>query len=125
MRNKTYLYTALCSTCLCIHFQILPTFIGQLTPAYGIDDLDFDNKMGTYMPAFGIVGSVLYSIVLTWYPKKMMLGQYSINFGLILTWAFFYYVDTLGSKMWLCVASAAVGFFLCPVVFVSFELAVE
>ena len=81
--------------------------------------------MATYLPGFGIVGGVLYSVVLTCYPAGQMLGAYSINVGLILTWGFFYYVNTLADETLLCLASGAIGFFMFPILQVSFELAVE
>lgn len=62
--------------------------------AYGISDDNFDTKMTVFNPSAGIIGGILYSLVLTKYPKKMMLGAYTINIGLIFSWAFFYYVDT-------------------------------
>lgn len=81
--------------------------------------------MAMLMPGFGILGGIIYSLVLTWHPSKLMLGAYSINICLILSWALFYYVTTIASKTWLCVASSIIGFFLFPIIFVSFELAVQ
>ena len=81
--------------------------------------------MTIFMPSVGIVGSIIYSLVLTKYPNKMMLGLYSIVIGLILSWIFFYYVDTQANRTMLCVASGAIGFFLFPLIFVCFEIAVE
>ena len=124
VRNKIFVFTGLASNSMLIHLYLMTTVVGQLTAAYGISDTDFLNKMAMYMPAFGIVGGILYSIILTWYPGKMMLGAYSVNIGLIISLAFFYYVDSLANRTLLCVASSLIGFFLFPMIFIAFELAV-
>lgn len=93
--------------------------------AFGIADTVFVNKMGMYMEVFGIIGGILFSLVLTWYPGRLMLGAYTIILGLIASLAFFLYVNTLADRTLLCVGSSAMGFFLFPMIFVAFELAVE
>jgi len=96
-----------------------------LPAAYGIADTAFVNKIGTLLEVFGILGGILYSVVLTWYPGKLIFGAYSYTIGLIVTLAFYYYVATLGDRTWLSVASSSIGFFLFPFIFVAFEIAVE
>ena len=80
--------------------------------------------MGMFMEVFGIVGGILFSLLLTWYPKKLMLGAYIITIGLIVSLGFFYYFNTLENRGLLCFGSSAMGFFLFPMIFVAFELAV-
>ena len=108
-----------------IHLYVLTTVVGQVPTAYGIADTVFLNKMGMYMEVFGIVGGILFSIVLTWYPGRLMMGAYTIIIGLIASLAFFLYVNTLADRTLLCVATSAMGFFLFPMIFVVFEIAVE
>ena len=124
MRNKVYIFTGLTSSCMIIHLYVMMPNIGLLTAAYGISDTDFYSKLGIYMPLFGIVGGIFYSIILTRYSGKMMLGAFSVIIGSIASLAFFYYVDSLADRTLLCVASSLIGFFAFSFLFIAFELAV-
>ena len=125
MGNKTYVLTSLSSVFLFVHLYAMTTVIGELPAAYGIADTVFLNKMGMYMELFGIIGGILFSIVLTWYPKGLMFGEYVITIGMIISLAFFLLCNYLADRTLLCVGSSAIGFFLFPMIFVSFELAVS
>jgi len=71
------------------------------------------------------MGGILFSVVLTCYPTKLMHGAYVINIGLIASMGFFVYADSQASRELLLTANGCVGFFLLPVIFVAYELAVE
>lgn len=108
-----------------MHMYIFTTFIGQLVAPYGITESDFVSKMGLYLFGFGIVGGILFSVVLTVFPSKMMKANYVLNVASILSLGFFVFADINADKTMLILASTALGFFLIPILFVAYELAVE
>lgn len=106
----------------CIVFN---NITGQLMIPEGILEESFVKELGVYFQATGIVGGVIFSLVLFRYPKQLMLSAYIIGVGQIVTLGFFWYADTLASRPLLITAICLMGFFLFPVLFVAFELAVE
>ena len=103
---------------------VITTIIGQLVIPYGIDDQTFVTNMGLYLYAFGIFGGVLASLVLTRYPKKMMLAAYIIAFGTMASVIFFYMMNKRALRTQIYAACSVMGFFLIPILFVAYELAV-
>ena len=64
-------------------------------------------------------------MILTCYPDKLFIGFYTICIGCLLSLGFFVFADSQARKDMLCAASACTGFFLLPMMFVGYELAVE
>ena len=81
--------------------------------------------MGLCVFGVGILGGILSSIFLTYYPDKMLSGAYVINIAGFLCLAFFYFADSKADKAEILVACAVLGFFLLPILFVAYELAVR
>lgn len=81
--------------------------------------------MGLFVFGFGIPGGVLFSLVLTWQPSLLKKAAYLICIVAIATLAFFYYASIKANETLLYVACAVLGFFLLPILFVAYELAVE
>jgi len=72
-----------------MHMYIFTTFIGQLVAPYGVTESDFVSKMGLYLYGFGIFGGILFSIVLTYFPKKMMTAAYILCVGSLVCLSYF------------------------------------
>ena len=81
--------------------------------------------MGLIIFGFGVIGGIVFSIVLTWYPDKMMKAAYLTCITSILTLIFFFYADIRASKAEISVSLAIHGFFLLPILFIAYELAVK
>ena len=81
--------------------------------------------MGLYLQTAGIVGGIVFALVLTKYQEKLMWGSYIICIGSILSLGFFVVADHYANRGMLCAASACIGFFMLPMIFVGYELAVE
>lgn len=91
----------------------------------GIVSSAFVNDLGLFFQTFGILGGILFSLVLTCYPKRLMLSQYIIIISMMVTLGFFMYADSQASQPLLCVSISMMGFFLLAEIFVAYELAVE
>ena len=91
---------------------------------YGIDDSQFIINMGLFVLGFGVLGGITFSIILMWYPKKMESAAYLICIVSILTLGFFYFADKRADQSEILVSCAIHGFFLLPILFVAYELAV-
>ena len=118
------MFTGLGTSGIIIFMYVITTIIGQLVIPYGITDQIFVTNMGLFVFAFGIFGGVIASLVLTRYPQKMMLAAYIIAFGSIASVIFFYMMNRRALKIHIYVACSAMGFFLIPILFVAYELAV-
>ena len=71
MRNKVYFFTALSTSLVMLIMFVFNNIIGLLLIPEGITEASFANTLGIYMQAFGIVGGVIFSLVLTCYPKRL------------------------------------------------------
>ena len=80
--------------------------------------------MGIFEQIFSIVGGIVFAIVLTWFPGRMMNAAYVICIGSIVVLGYFYYADTIADKVQLIIATSSIGFFLIPTYTVAYELAV-
>ena len=80
--------------------------------------------MGCFVFGFGILGGILFSVVLTYYPEKMTSAAYIICVTSFLCLAFFYAADVKAIKSEILVACSLLGFCLLPILFVAYELAV-
>ena len=81
--------------------------------------------MGLSVYGFGVLGGVIFSIVLMRYPKKLMLSNYLITIASILCLTFFFLADRQADRTEILIACAVLGFTLLPIFFVAYELAVE
>ena len=81
--------------------------------------------MGLLIFGFGVLGGIFFSIILTWYPENMMKAAYLTCITSILTLAFFFYADMRASKSEISLSLAIHGFFLLPILFIAYELAVK
>ena len=124
MGNTGYLFTSLGTSGVIIHMYVFTTLIGQLVAPYGISEQSFVVDMGLFVFGFGILGGVLFSIVLTWYPEKMTLASYIICITSVLSLAFFFAADVKAVKSEILIACSILGFCLLPILFVAYELAV-
>lgn len=80
--------------------------------------------MGCFVFGFGILGGILFSLVLTCYPEKMTSAAYVVCITSFLGLAFFYAADVKANKPEILVACSLLGFCLLPILFVAYELAV-
>ena len=81
--------------------------------------------MGLFVYGFGIPGGIIFSILLTYKPKLLKLSAYLICITAILFLGFFYFATIRADKMLIFVACSVLGFFLLPILFVAYELAVH
>lgn len=125
MKNKTYFFTASSTSLVLLIMFVFNNIIPELLIPGGITSEKFTSLMGIYMQGFGIVGGVIFSLVLTCYPKRLLLSAYITLIGGMLSLGFFWYADTQGDKPMMTVAVSLMGFFILPVIFIGFELAVE
>ena len=125
MRNKTYVFSALSTSLVMLIMYVFNNIISLLLIPEGIEEEAFANTLGIWMQAFGIAGGVIFSLVLTCHPKRLNFAAYIIGIGVFVGQAFFWFADTQASKPMLIVAISILGFFLLPVIFVGYEIAVE
>ena len=92
---------------------------------FGFSDVQFVTEMGLFVFGFGVLGGVIFSIVLMRYPKKLMMSAYLVTITSLLCLAFFYMADRQANKGEILAACSVLGFFLLPILFVAYELAVE
>jgi len=81
--------------------------------------------MGLFVFGFGIPGGVIFSLVLTCKPNLLKSSAYLICIVAIGTLAFFYLASIKADEKLVFVACTILGFFLLPILFVAYELAVE
>lgn len=81
--------------------------------------------MGLFVFGFGIPGGVIFSLILTKYPRHMIKAAFFICLSSIATLAFFYIADAHSDRTLILIACSMLGFFLLPILFVAYELAVE
>ena len=81
--------------------------------------------MGLFVFGFGIPGGIIFSMVLTCKPWLLKKAAYLICITSIGGLAFFYITATLANETLIFIACAVHGFFLLPILFVAYELAVE
>ena len=81
--------------------------------------------MGLYVFGFGILGGILFSIVLTCYPEKMRLSAFIVCIASNFTLVYFYSAAVQANMTQVKVACSLLGFFLLPILFNAYELAVE
>ena len=125
MDNRAYIFTSLGTCGVILHMYVFTTLIGQLVAPYGLTEQDFVVQMGLFIFGFGVLGGIVFSIVLTWYPEKMMKAAYLTCITSILTLAFFFFADTRANKAEISISLAIHGFFLLPILFIAYELAVK
>lgn len=80
--------------------------------------------MGLFVYGFGILGGIIFSLILTRHPDKLMQSAFVINIISIISLVFFFIADMQVNHSMLLVACGIIGFFLLPVLFVAYELAV-
>ena len=80
--------------------------------------------MGLVVFGFGILGGILNSMVLTYYPDKLMTAAYLIVLSTALSLGFFNFADIQANKVAILIACALHGFSLLPILMVAYELAV-
>jgi len=116
--------TGLGTSGILFHMYVFTTLIGQLVAPYGITESRFATAMGLYVLGFGILGSIIFSLYLMWSPKQMTSAAYVICIASIMFLGFFYFADKRSDETEILVACAIHGFFLLPILFVAYELAV-
>ena len=87
--NKTFMFTAMSSCSVMIHMYLFTTIIGQLVYTNGLTDTAFVTTMGLYLQTAGIIGGIVFAMVLSRYPDKLYYGSYTITIGCLLSLAFF------------------------------------
>ena len=123
--NKKFVLTSIGTCCVILHFYVFTTVVGQLVLPYGIDDSNFVTDMGMFVFGFGVVGGVSFSLALTYRPDKMKIAAFFIAFSSIATLAFFMIATMNGDRTQILIACGFLGFFLLPILFVAYEIAVE
>ena len=93
-----FTFTALGSCGIIMHMYIFTTFIGQLVAPYGTTSSNFVSKMGLYLYSVGICGAIIFSVVLTFYPRKMMKAAFAICVTSILSLGYFLFEDINANK---------------------------
>ena len=124
LRNKAYLFTSLGTCGVIMHMYVFTTVIGQLVGPYGINDQQFVTEMGLFVFGFGVLGGVVFSCILMRFPSKMMLAAYIICIASLLCLAYFFVEDRQADRAGILAACGVHGFFLLPILFVAYELAV-
>ena len=81
--------------------------------------------MGLFVFGFGIPGGIIFSMVLTCKPWLLKKAALLICITSIGSLVFFYIATTKADKTLVFIACAVLGFFLLPILFVAYELAVE
>ena len=104
---------------------VFTTVLGQLVAPYGLTEQQFQMELGLAVYGFGILGGVLFSIYLTWNPRHMLKAAFIVCITSVMTLAYFYFANTRADKTELFVSSSVLGFFLLPILFVAYELAVS
>ena len=125
MRNKRFVFTSLGTCGIILFMYVFTTVIGQLVAPFGLTEQQFTINMGLCVYGWGILGGILFSVYLTWYPKHMMKSAFVVCIFSVLTLAYFFFADFRADETELYVASSVLGFFLLPIFFVAYELAVE
>ena len=105
------------------YINVFTTVQGQLVDPYGIHSDDFFTWLGVYVQGFGVIGGIVFGILLTAYPSKMMAAAYTSCIMSIVCLAYFYAADIAANKVQLSISSGMIGFFLLPMFIASFELA--
>ena len=124
LSNTPFVLTGLGTSCIIIHMYVFTTLIGQLVVPFGITDSQFTTTMGLFVLGFGILGGIVFSIVLMYRPKWITGSAYLICIASMLFLGFFYYADKTSDRVEIEVACGVHGFFLLPILFVAYELAV-
>ena len=125
MYNKRYVLTGIGTCGVILYFYVFTTLIGQLVAPYGITEQEFVIEMGLFVFGFGIPGGIIFSIVLTKYPTHMMKAAFFIRIASIATLIMFFIATVNADKTLILASCATLGFFLLPILFVAYELAVE
>ena len=81
--------------------------------------------MGLFVFGAGIPGGIIFSLFLTWKPEFLKKSAYLICITAIASLAFFYLVTIREDEILVYIACGVLGFFLLPILFVAYELAVE
>ena len=124
LRNRAYLFTSLGTCGVIMHMYVFTTVIGQLVGPYGITDQTFVTQMGLFVFGFGVLGGVIFSLILMRFPAQMMLAAYIVCVASLACLAFFYVADRQADRGGILAACGVHGFFLLPILFVAYELAV-
>jgi len=125
LNNKAYILTSLGTCGVIMHMYVFTTVIGQLVGPFGIKDQTFITSMGLFVFGFGVLGGVIFSIILMRFPGKMMLAAYIICIASFLCLGAFYFEDKRSDRSGILAACGIHGFFLLPILFVAYELAVS
>ena len=125
MFNSQFIITSIGTCCVIMHFYVFTTVIGQLVAPYGLTDQQFVIDMGLFVFGFGILGGIIFSMVLTCYPSQMLNSALLVCTAAILTLAAFFFADTKADEKGVLVACSFLGFLLLPILFNAYELAVE
>ena len=91
---------------------------------FGTTETSFVTNMGLFVFGFGVLGGIIFSIILTRYPGNLMRSAYIINILAIVSLAIFFVADRQANESMILVACGILGFFLLPILFVAYELAV-
>lgn len=125
MSNRKFIFTSLGTCGVILHMYLYTTVIGQLVAPFGITEQMFVIDMGLFVYGFGILGGVLFSIYLTYSPHQMMKSAFVVCILSIMTLAYFFFANTRADRTELLVSCSVLGFFLLPILFIAYELAVE
>ena len=123
--NSLFIFTSVGTCCVIMYFYVFTTLIGQLVAPYGLTDQQFVINMGLFLFGFGILGGIVFSMFLTRYPSQMMNSALLVCSTANLFLAAFLYADTKANETSILVICALLGFFLLPILFNAYELAVE
>ena len=97
--NSEFVFTSLGTSGVLTYINIFTTVQGQLVDPYGIHSDDFFTWLGVYVQGFGVVGGVVFSILLAAYPSKMMASAYISCIMSIVCLAYFYAADIAANKL--------------------------
>ena len=97
--NSEFVCTSLGTSGVLTYINVFTTVQGQLVDPYGIHSDDFFTWLGVYVQGVGVIGGVVFSILLTAYPSKMMFAAYTSCIMSIVCLAYFYAADIAANKL--------------------------
>ena len=119
LKSRSYWLAAVSSSLTMSLYCTFSTVVGQLVHVHHQSDVEF---LGFLLNFFGIVGSIVVSIVMTRLGVQYLKSNKIVAFLSFLVICIFWL--TIESKNWTMASTSFLGFFNLPIFFVAYELAV-
>ena len=124
LTNTEFSLSLVSSSLIITHFYVIQSVNAQLIIPYGFDDTELFTDLGLAYNLIGIIGSIITSVILYFYPEALYKACFTIGLGTLATYLYFVYSIEAQDTLQLDVANFLCGFATIPILMVAYELAV-